>query len=157
MNALRNVCARLARLFERLAGHGKVISPNLRAFSTTVGSVEVTLLLDRPRRLRFTMAEAAAFHRRTGISVWQKGVDVYELEAQQLVELLAICAHHEDPEVTPEGIAAHLSGKRLVDAVAAAVLLTQNLVPFPTDQDLGVRHAALLRLGVEPVKGPVRG
>jgi hypothetical protein len=108
---------------------------------------EVRLALDRPRKLRFTMAEASEFKRRTGISVWKQGINVGELEEEQFLELLAVCCLADDPAVTAAELAPALAGKTLLDATAALLVVVGDFVETPEDiLENPLMASALIRL-----------
>jgi hypothetical protein len=145
---LRNLAGWLGRWFFRLSGEevryrvGRtgVLTAELSPLVT-----EVRLRIDRtePRTLRFTLAESAAFRKRTGISVFtgkgtpgDEGLDIYALEEEQFLELLAVCCFADDPTVTPEQLAPHLHGQNLVDALAAVGTVVGDFHPDMTEDVL---------------------
>ena len=144
---LRNLAGRLGSRLTRLSGEEVRVRRGLVMDGHPL-TTEVRLTLDRPRTLRFTMAEAAAFGKRTGISVWKQGIDVGELEEEQLLELLAVCCHAEDPTVTPEQLAPHIAGEKLTDVVSAVLVLIGDFMPpMPEDAlENPLLASALLRL-----------
>jgi hypothetical protein len=145
---LRNLAGRLGRILSRLSGeevHFRVDRKGVLTAELSPLVTEVRLKIDRerPRRLRFTMAEAAAFRKRTGISVFtgkgtpnDEGLDVCALEEEQFLELLAVCCFADDPTVTPEQLAPHLHGMNLVDALAAVGTVVGDFHPDMTEDVL---------------------
>lgn len=135
MGPLRRFCGWLADVFGRLSGEQVQVTRGLTLDAHPLAT-EVTLRLDRPRKLRFTMREAVELRKRTGISVWTgegtpsgRGLDLGALDEVGLLELLTICCEAEDPEVTAEQLAPHLAGEKLVDAVAALMVLLGDFHP----------------------------
>lgn len=144
----RRLARRLGEQILRLSGeevHYRTERTGVLTVELSPLVTEVRLKIDRlePRRLRFTMAEAAAFRKRTGISVFtgkgtpnDEGLDVYALEEEQFLELLAVCCFADDPTVTPEQLAPHLHGKNLVDALAAVGTVVGDFHPDMTEDVL---------------------
>lgn len=143
---LRSLAGQLGEWLSRLSGEEP--RARLRDGVLTVEAhplvTEIRLKLDRPepRTLRFTMAEASAFLKQTGISVWTgkgtpdgQGLDILALEVDQLVHLLAVCCFADDPTVTPEQLAPHLVGENLLDVIGAVAKVVGDFHP-PISEDV---------------------
>ncbi|MFW6031003.1 MAG: hypothetical protein ACOC9T_00300 [Myxococcota bacterium] len=138
---IRDLCAWLSRRFAAWAGHEVEISRGLHLDESPLATV-VTLTLDRPRKLRFTMREAAEFRRRTGVSVWTgegtpdgMGLNFAALSEDHLLELLTVCCLNEDPEVTADELAEYLAGEKLKEVVAALMVLVSDFLPEVSEDD----------------------
>lgn len=92
-------------------------------------TTEITLTIDRPRKLRFTMLESAEFRRRTGISVMKDGLDPLELNEDELLHFLCAANMAEDPDVTPADLAPHIVGDRFVVVLGAVLTLASDFSP----------------------------
>ena len=95
----------------------------------------VRLDLDRQRTLRFTMTESVEFRRRTGISIFREGLNLYELDEEQFLELLTVMASHDDSEVTAGDLAPYVYSERVTDVLAAMSLLLAEFQP-PTPEGM---------------------
>jgi hypothetical protein len=154
MQAFKALARRLGGWILRLSGEETRVSRHL-TIETHPLATEVTLVLDRPRKLRFTLSEASEFRRRTGISVWTgegtpngTGLDIGALDEEQLLELLTVTCIADDPTVTPETLGPHLAGETLMEVVAALMVLVGDFLPDAPEDVLEnpLMASALLRL-----------
>jgi hypothetical protein len=159
MRWARRIAAWCARLFGKLAGEHTQVSRAIR-YDAHPLATEVRLTLDRPRKLRFTISEAREFLRRTGISVWTEGINIGELDEEQLLQLLTVACLAEDPGVKPEQLAPFIAGEKLLDVVSALMVLISDFLPDVSEEVLEnpLVASALLRLmsegtGRSPLKG----
>lgn len=154
IDRLRALAGWLGARLSQLSGEEVRVSRGLVLDAHPLATV-VTLTLDRPRRLRFTMAEAVRLKKTTGISVWTgegtpdgQGLDIGALDETVLLELLTICASADDPSVTADALAPHVAGETLMDVVAALMVLVGDFLPeVPEDLvENPLMASALLRL-----------
>jgi hypothetical protein len=142
MTWFRRMAAWGARLLSRAAGEHPQVRRTIR-YEASPLATEVSLTLDRPRKLRFTMAEASEFRRRTGISVWTgegtedgTGLNIAALNETQLLELLTVTCLADDPGVTPGMLGPHIAGEKLLDVVAALMVLVADFLPDVSEEVL---------------------
>lgn len=162
---LKKVAGRVGRWLARWSADEVQVSRGLTLDAHPLAT-EVTLTLDRPRRLRFTLHEAAEFRKRTGISVWTgegtpgaQGLDIGALTEDQLLELLAVACMAEDPSVTPARLASSIAGEKLMEVVAALMVLIGDFLPEVSEDvaENPLVASALLRLTSEATgRSPLR-